>query len=96
MSISALSAMLAVVTPLFAASYRFGAFWDGDKLQKNVCVTTRGDKIESVGTCPPDAVDLSRYTAIPGMVDVHTHLTYVHQNPVSQAGRGAGVTIETK
>jgi imidazolonepropionase-like amidohydrolase len=34
---------------------------------------------------------LSRYTAIPGMIDVHTHLTYVQQNPVTQAGRSAAV-----
>src|SRR5205823_6338206 len=36
-------------------------------------------------------VDMLRYTAIPGMIDVHTHLTYVHENPVSQAGRSAAV-----
>src|ERR1041385_8214530 len=71
--------------PHFAASYRFSAVWDGDKLQKNACVSIRGDKIESVGACPVGAIDLSRYTAIPGMIDVHTHLTYVHQNPVSEA-----------
>ena len=77
--------------PHFAASYRFSAVWDGDKLQKNACVSIRGDKIESVGACPVGAIDLSRYTAIPGMIDVHTHLTYVHQNPVSEAGRSAAV-----
>lgn len=80
-----------VAAPLFAASYRFGAVWDGEKTQKNVCVNTKGDKIESIGACPADAVDLSRLTAIPGMIDVHTHMTYVFRNPVSQAGRGAAV-----
>ncbi len=34
---------------------------------------------------------MSRYTAIPGLIDVHTHLTYVHQNPVTQSGRNAAV-----
>jgi len=34
---------------------------------------------------------MSRFTAIPGMIDVHTHLTYVQENPVSQSGRGAAV-----
>ncbi|PWU04037.1 MAG: amidohydrolase family protein [Terriglobia bacterium] len=80
-----------LVTQAFASSYRFAAVWDGDKVQKDACVTTSGDKIESVGPCPPGALDMSRYTAIPGLIDVHTHLTYLQENPVGQAGRGAAV-----
>jgi imidazolonepropionase-like amidohydrolase len=91
MSLRTLVAIVLLVTPVFAATYRFGAVWDGDKVQKNVCVTTLGDKIESVGACPAGAIDMSRYTAIPGMIDVHTHMTYLQENPVSQAGRGAAV-----
>ncbi len=74
-----------------AASYRFGAVWDGSQVHKNVCVNTREDRIESVGACPAGAVDLSRFTAIPGMIDVHTHMTYVQRNPVGQSGRSAAV-----
>lgn len=91
MSIRAITAFMLLVSPVFAASYRFGAVWNGDKLQKNVCVTTQGAKVKSVGECPSGAIDMLRYTAIPGMIDVHTHLTYVQENPVSQAGRGAAV-----
>jgi len=87
----AFAALLLLVSSAFAASYRFGEVWDGDKVQKNACVNVQGDKIQSVGQCPAGAIDMSRYTAIPGMIDVHTHMTYVQENPVSQSGRGAAV-----
>jgi len=85
------SLIVLIAVPAFAASYRFGSVWDGGKVLKDACVTVEVDKIKSVGACPDGAVDLSRYTAIPGMIDVHTHLTYVQENPVSQSGRGAAV-----
>jgi len=74
-----------------AASYHFGAIWDGAKLWKDACVTVEGERIAAVGACGAGAVDLTRYTAIPGMIDVHTHMTYVLGNRVSRAGRGAAV-----
>jgi imidazolonepropionase-like amidohydrolase len=74
-----------------AATYHFAAVWDGSKLLKDACITTQGDKIQSVGPCSGSAVDLTRFTAIPGLIDVHTHMTYVLDNRVSQAGRGAAV-----
>jgi imidazolonepropionase-like amidohydrolase len=77
-----------------AGTYRFGAIWDGAKLWKDACVTTQGDRIQNVGPCTGAvAVDLSRFTAIPGLIDVHTHMTYVLDNRVSQAGRGAAVVF---
>ena len=54
-------------------------------------MTTEGDRIRSVGPCAGTATDLSRYTAIPGLIDVHTHLTYVLDNRVSQPGRASAV-----
>jgi imidazolonepropionase-like amidohydrolase len=77
--------------PALAASYHFDAVWDGDRLSKNVCVTVEGTKIRAVATCSGRVIDLSRYTAIPGLIDVHTHLTYVLDSPVTQAGRSAAV-----
>jgi imidazolonepropionase-like amidohydrolase len=79
--------------PAVAESYRFGAVWDGDTVRKDACVTVQGDHIETVGACPAGAVNLSRYTAIPGMIDVHTHMTYVFENQVSRPGRGAAVVF---
>src|SRR5579871_5584205 len=73
MSRHALPLVVLLAMPAFSASYRFGAVWDGESVQKNVCLTIRGEKIDGVGSCPADAVDMSRYTAIPGMIDVHTH-----------------------
>ena len=84
-----LAFLLAV--PALAATYRFGAIWDGTKVWKNACVTIDAGRIQSVGACTGSPVDLSRYTAIPGLIDVHTHMTYMLGNPVTRAGRGAAV-----
>jgi len=88
-------ALIALVwmAPLFGASYHFGALWDGDKLSKDACITVEGDKIRSVGACSGPATDLTRYTAIPGLIDVHTHLTYILDNPVNQSARSASVVF---
>ena|SRR5438067_1573732 len=86
-----LAAILLISLPAFAASYHFGAVWDGARVWKDACVTTEGDRIKSMGACSGGAIDLSRFTAIPGLIDVHTHITYVLENRVSQAGRGAAV-----
>src|SRR5215831_6880046 len=58
---------------------RFGHVWDGTRLIDNALVTVDGDTIatvESGAAAPAGAVDLSRYTAIPGLIDLHTHITY--------------------
>jgi imidazolonepropionase-like amidohydrolase len=76
-----------------AGTYKFGAVWDGDKVSKDTCISTEGERIQSVGPCAVSFVDLSRFTAIPGLIDAHTHLTYVMDNPVSQPGRNAAVVF---
>jgi imidazolonepropionase-like amidohydrolase len=73
------------------ASYHFAAVWDGAKLWKDACVVTEGERIASVGACGAGAIDLTKYTAIPGMIDAHTHMTYVLDNRVSQSARPAAV-----
>jgi len=82
---------LLLTAPAFGASYHFAALWDGDKLSRDVCLTTQGDKIQSIGSCSGSSVDLSRYTAIPGLIDAHTHLTYILDNPVNQSARSTAV-----
>src|SRR5260370_37609816 len=76
-----------------AASYHFGAIWDGAKVWKDACVTVEGERITGVGPCSGPSIDLTRYTAIPGMIDGHTHMTYVLDNHVGQPARAAGTGV---
>jgi imidazolonepropionase-like amidohydrolase len=59
---------------------RFGHLWDGTRLLDDVVVVLDGDKIKSVESgqreAPAGAVDLRAYTALPGLIDLHTHITY--------------------
>ncbi|HEV3253247.1 MAG TPA: amidohydrolase family protein [Candidatus Acidoferrales bacterium] len=62
---------------------RFGKLVDGKgKVWSDAIVIVRGDRIAEVTTDPAkipagaEVLDLRRYTAIPGLIDVHTHTTY--------------------
>jgi imidazolonepropionase-like amidohydrolase len=68
---------------------RFGKLWDGNgKLWTNAIVIVEGDRIRSVTTdasaIPAGAqlIDLSKDTGLPGLIDVHTHMTmYTDETP---------------
>jgi imidazolonepropionase-like amidohydrolase len=71
------------------------------KVITNAVIVVDNDRIVSVGTGAPPAgaevVDLSRFTIIPGMIDVHVHMTYFWDGapgtrPLGQPRRPAGVT----
>jgi imidazolonepropionase-like amidohydrolase len=71
---------------------RFGKLWDGHQVLKNAVVVVTGDKVISVtanGKIPPgtETIDLSGYTAIPGMIDMHTHVTYYWDGDTSVDAR---------
>jgi imidazolonepropionase-like amidohydrolase len=61
---------------------RFGKLWDAKgKLWTNAIVVIESGKIRAVTTdasaipAGADSIDLSRYTGLPGLIDVHTHMT---------------------
>jgi imidazolonepropionase-like amidohydrolase len=88
--IKAFLSIAALAGALHAQAYRFGHVWDGEKLLTNAVIVVEKDRIKSVGASDATAIDMSRYTAVPGMIDVHTHMTYVLEtNRIGQAGRGA-------
>ena len=96
--------LLAAALPAAAATkaIRFGKLISGGKVVRNAVVLVEGDRIRDVRTGRPpagtEAIDLARYTGIPGLIDVHTHMTYYWDQapgtrPRQQAARRAAVTV---
>jgi imidazolonepropionase-like amidohydrolase len=98
-----LIAILLIADPAFAQvkAIRTKAVADASgKTVANAVIVVEGDRVTSVGTTvPPNAtiIDWSRYTVIPGLIDLHTHATYYWDRtpgtrPLGQPRRPAGVT----
>jgi imidazolonepropionase-like amidohydrolase len=90
--ITVMIAFAAVAGSLRAQAYRFGRVWDGQSLLTNTVIVVENGKIKSVGTSGGDAIDMTRYTALPGLIDVHTHLTFLLASAMARitpAGRPA-------
>ncbi len=91
-SLLLLPAISLAQTPAPAKSLKavkFGKLWDArGKLWTNAIVLIEDDKIKSVTTNPSDIpphaqiIDLSKFTGLPGLIDVHTHMTqYTDETP---------------
>lgn len=85
---------------------RFGALVDGmGRVVRDAVVVVDSDRVTRVGSgaaaVPRGArvIDLRRYTAIPGLIDVHTHMTYYwdrqpgSQPWAQQGSRRSAVTV---
>jgi imidazolonepropionase-like amidohydrolase len=77
----------AKVAPVKAV--KFGKLWDGKgKAWTNAIVIVEGERIREVTTdakripAGSEVVDLSKYYGLPGLIDVHTHMTmYTDETP---------------
>ncbi len=98
---------LLLLVPLYAdpkiTAVRFGHLWDGEKVIDGALVLIENGRIRSVTAgnppAPPSAevIDWSRYYGLPGLIDVHTHMTYYWDRqpgtrPLNQT-RMAAVTV---
>ncbi len=109
---SAMLLLLAASLTAFSQTkiLRVGKLWDGaGPVREKVAVVIEGAKIvriepdggDSGGSKYPqgaEVVDLRRYSAIPGMIDVHTHITYFWDrapgtNPRRQARKHPAVAV---
>ena len=88
--------LLAQTVPAAAqtSAVRFGRLWDGTRVLTDAVVVVSGDRITAVGTgdaaVPAGATvtDLRAFTALPGLIDVHTHITYFWDRAPGTRPRG--------
>jgi imidazolonepropionase-like amidohydrolase len=80
MRFATLILVLALPSAAAVKAIRFGKLIDGDgTIRSNIVVVVEGDRIRAVTTEGPagvELIDLSRYTGLPGLIDVHVHMTY--------------------
>ncbi|HEX2642656.1 MAG TPA: amidohydrolase family protein [Thermoanaerobaculia bacterium] len=108
LALVAFLAILVTASPAHtqATALRFGRLIDGHgRVVQDAVVVVEGERISKVGSgdgaVPPGAtvLDLRRYTAIPGLIDAHTHMSFYWDRapgsrPWNQLGSlGPAVTV---
>ena len=84
----------AAVADAQTRAVRFGKLWDGSKVITDAVVVVTGDRITSVGTgngavpAGAEVVDLRKYFGLPGLIDLHTHITYYWDRAPGTRPRG--------
>jgi len=101
----ALTAALILAAPQASAAtaLKFGKLWDGHRSIANAVVIVDNGKIQTVAANAPipagtQTIDLTRYTALPGLIDSHTHMTFYWDpasgtNPLRQPPRHVAVRV---
>jgi imidazolonepropionase-like amidohydrolase len=60
---------------------RAGKLWDGAQMLSDVSIVIDGDRITSLAKASAalpagaEVIDLRKYTLLPGLIDLHTHMT---------------------
>jgi len=73
---------------------RLGKLWDGSKVLTDAVVVVEGDRITAVGTgngavpAGAEVIDLRKYFGLPGLIDLHTHITYYWDRQPGTRPRG--------
>jgi imidazolonepropionase-like amidohydrolase len=89
-----LTLVVAVPAQAQTKAIRLGKLWDGSKVIADAVVVIDGDRITAVGTgngaVPAGAqvIDLRKYFGLPGLIDLHTHITYFWDRQPGTRPRG--------
>jgi imidazolonepropionase-like amidohydrolase len=70
---------------------RFGQLWDGSRVLRNAVVLIDGARIVAVQENVPagaEVIDLRRFTGLPALIDLHTHITYYWDRAPGTRPRG--------
>jgi imidazolonepropionase-like amidohydrolase len=81
-TIVTLSILAAAAASAQTKVIRAGKLWDGTRMLSDVSIVIDRDRITRLAkpsdALPPGAevIDLRKYTLLPGLIDLHTHMTY--------------------
>ena len=81
-AIVVLSLLVATIVSAQTKVIRAGRVWDGARILTDVAIVIDGERIARIATASEalpagaEVIDLRRFTLLPGLIDLHTHMTY--------------------